>query len=189
MRMLTAMTATGVLGLVLATSPVSAADSCGGGCPKLPKSTRWVSATATPLGSFFGTPNVLTAGLLKGATKSVLEVEGMLTDGPITALQLSRVFALGVSVNGLPMQPAAAPGLFEAISDCGGYTDSPTGDTVNTRACTVTGQWWLDMDDPANVALLGVPITVTLVGGDLTGGPEVGAPVDMSLRVRQVKKK
>jgi hypothetical protein len=32
--------------------------------------------------------------------------------------------------------------------------------------------------------LLGVPITVTLVGGDLSAGPEVGAPVDMSLRVR-----
>jgi hypothetical protein len=189
MRTLTALSLTGVLSLALATSPASAADSCGGGCPKPPKSTRWVSATATPLGAFFGTPNVLTAGLLKGSKKSVIEVEGLLTDGPITPIAVPRVFALGVSVNGLPMQPAAAPGSYEAISDCGGYTDSPTGDTVNTRACTVTAHWWLDMDDPANVTLLNVPITVTLVGGDLIGGPEVGAPVDFSLRVRQVKKK
>ena len=172
----------------LATSSF-AADSCGGGCPKPPKNTRWVSATATPLGAFFATPNVLSATLLKGTKKTVLEAEGMLTDGPITPIALSRVFALGSSVNGLPMQPAAAPGSFEAIADCGGYTDSPTGDTVNTRACTITAHWWLDMDDPANVALLGVPVTVTLVGGDLLGGAEVGAPVDMSLRVRAVKKK
>ena len=44
------------------------------------------------------------------------------------------------------------------------------------------------MDDPANAALLGVPITVTLVGGDPSGGPAVGNPVDMSLRVRLEKK-
>jgi len=176
-----------VLARALAEAPAFAADSCGGGCPKLPKSTRWVSATATPLAAFGG--NVLTAMLAKGATKSVLEVDGLLTDGPITPIALPRVFSLGASVNGLPMQPAAAPGSFEVITDCGGYTDSPTGDTINTRACTVTGQWWLDMDDPANAALIGVPITVTLTGGDLLGGPEVGAPVDMSLRVRQVKKK
>ena len=31
------------------------------------------------------------------------------------------------------------------------------------------------MDDPANAALLGVPITVTLVGGDISGGPAVGS--------------
>jgi len=187
MRTTTAITLTALLSFAVGTSPASAADSCGGGCPKPPKSTRWVSATAVPLAPFGG--NVLTADLRKGAKKSVLEVDGMLTDGPITPVGLSRVFALGVSVNGLPMQPAVAPGSFEAISDCGGYTDTPTGDTVNARACTVTGHWWLDMDDPANVALLGVPLTVTLVGGDLIAGPELGAPVDMSLRVRQVKKK
>src|SRR5262249_41017757 len=88
---------------VASAEPALAADSCGGGGRKLPKATRWVSATATPLGNFFVTPNVLTAGLLKGAKKSVLEVEGMLTDGPITALVLPRAFALGVSVNGLPI--------------------------------------------------------------------------------------
>jgi hypothetical protein len=30
------------------------------------------------------------------------------------------------------------------------------------------------MDDPANAALLGVPTTVALVGGDDFGGPAVG---------------
>ena len=100
---------------------------------------------------------------------------------------MSRVFALGIDVNGIAMQPAAAPDLFEGIEDCGGFGDS-NGDTVFTRACTVTAHWWLDMDDPANAALIGVPIAVTLVGGDTYGGPAVGAPVDVSLRVRLEKK-
>lgn len=45
------------------------------------------------------------------------------------------------------------------------------------------------MDDPANAALIGVPIIVTLVGGDPSGGSAVGNEVvDMSLRVRLEKK-
>ena len=67
--------------------------------------------------------------------------------------------------------------------DCGLTRSDPD------RKCTAVGHWWLDMDDPANAALLGVPITVTLVGGDPSGGPAVGGdPVDMSLRVRLEKK-
>jgi len=171
-----------VFGLLLASPRGFAADSCGGGCPTLPSNARAVSATATPLAAFPG--NVLAATLKKGKAKKILMVEGMLTDGPITPVVLARVLALGVDVNGLLLQPSPAPDIFEAIEDCGAFRADGDPD----GACTVTGNWWLDMDDPANAALLGVPITITLVGGDLLGGAEVGAPVDISLRVRFEKK-
>jgi hypothetical protein len=174
------------LAVMLAAPATHAADSCIGGCPKPPKTTHWLSATSIPLAAFGG--NVLSASLLKGKKKTVIEVEGLLTDGPYTPFFAPRVFSLGTSVNGLPMQPAAAPGFFEVITDCGAFSDS-NGDTPGIAACTVSGHWWLDMEDPANAGLLGVPLTVTLVGGDLIAGPEVGGPVDMSLRVRVVKKK
>lgn len=174
------------IGVLMASTAAYAADSCVGGCPKTPKTTRWLSSTATPLAPFPGM--FLSAQLVKGLKKTVIEVEGVLTDGPISPVFLPRVFSLGVNVNGLPMQPSAAPNIDEVITDCGAFADSGA-DTSNIAACTVSGHWWLDMEDPANAALLGAPLTVTLVGGDLLAGPEVGAPVDMSLRVRVIKKK
>jgi hypothetical protein len=67
--------------------------------------------------------------------------------------------------------------------DCGIF-QSELGDT----ACTVTGHWWLDMDDPANAALLGAPLTVTLVSGDPYKSGPVGGPLFMSLHVSLGKK-
>jgi len=169
-----------LVGLVLAALPSFAADSCGGGCPKLPSNARAVSAELVPLAAYPG--NTLSATLAKGKKKTILMADGMLTDGPI-AEGVSREYDLGISVNGLSMQPGLlGPGSPEADEDCGVLRSDPD------RTCTVTGHWWLDMDDPANAALLGVPITVTLVGGDISGGPAVGAPIDMSLRVRLEKK-
>jgi len=108
--------------------------------------------------------------------------DGLLTDGPYPVV-IPRAFALGISVNGLRMQPGfSVPGQEEVVEDCGVFRADPDG------FCAVTAHWWLDMDDPANAALLGVPITVTLKGGDLFGGPAVGDPADMSLRVRLQKK-
>ena len=186
MSRLTSMMVGAAFVFVSAGPAAYAADSCGGGCPKPPKFGHWVSATAVPLAPFGA--NFLSASLAKGLKKTVIEVEGVLTDGPITPIVLPRVFSLGTDVNGLPMQPAAIPDNDEVITDCGAFPDS-NGDTSAIAACTVSGHWWLDMDDPANAALLGVPLTVTLRGGDLLAGPEVGAPVDMSLRVRVIKKK
>jgi hypothetical protein len=107
----------------------------------------------------------------------------MLTDAN-SPNSISREYDLGISVNGLfGMAPRGVPGSSEATEDCGVFRSDPD------RTCTVTGHWWLDMDDPANAALLGVPITVTLVGGDPSGGVAVGVvPVDISLRVRLEKK-
>jgi hypothetical protein len=164
------------------TGPASAqtVDSCGGGCPKLPTNARAVAALV-PLAAY-PPGNTLTATLAKGKKKTILMADGMLTDGP-NGNPVSREYDLGISVNGVSMQPAspAGPGNPEADEDCGVFRADPD------RTCTVLGHWWLDMDDPANVALLGVPITVTLVGGDVSGNA-AGAPVEISLRVRLEKK-
>jgi hypothetical protein len=120
--------------------------------------------------------------------KTVLYVDGMLDDiGANGTSAIPRRYDLGISVNGLAMQPSIdfGPGSADASEDCGlthPYSESD-------MKCTAVGRWWLDMDDPANAALIGVPITVTLVGGDPSGGPAVGGvPLHMTWRVRLEKK-
>ena len=182
MRTVAVNVVAGILCLILMAPPAFAQsfDSCGGGCPKLPKNARTVSAEVVPLATYPG--NTLTATLAKGTKKRILLADGMLTDGSLS-IPVSREYDLGISVNGLAMHPSPfGPGSPEADEDCGVLRSDPD------RTCTVIGHWWLDMDDPANAALLGVPITVTLVGGDISGGPAVGSAVEMSLRVRLEKK-
>jgi hypothetical protein len=103
-------------------------------------------------------------------------VEAMMTNGPYAPAPVWM--HLSAAVNGVLMEPHASP--FGAAVDCGGSGLGPV-----VAACTVTGSWWLDMD--ANPALVGVPLAVTLSGGDL-GGPGVGSPVDVTLSVRVEKK-
>jgi hypothetical protein len=175
----------GLLGLALAApSLAQVIDSCGGGCPKPPSNSRAVSAEAIPLAAYPG--NTLSATLAKGKKKTLLRVDGMITDanGGSATDVVSREFWLAVSVNGLAMHPGVTlgPASPEAIEDCGSIRPDPD------RKCTDVGHWWLDMDDPANSPLIGVPITVTLVGGDAVGGAAVGSPVDVSLDVRLDKK-
>ncbi len=178
--------ARGVVVLALSLMMLSAAafaqshDSCGGGCPKLPNNTRSVSAEFITLATYPG--NTLTATLAKGKKHTVLRATGMMTEP--NAEPFSREFDLGISVNGLAMRPSSyGPGAKEAREDCGVFRSDPD------RVCTVVGHWWLDMDDPANAALLSVPITVTLVGGDPSGGSAVGNEgVDISLEIRLDKK-
>src|SRR5207244_12548120 len=124
--------------------------------------------------------NTLTPRLANGKSKRILSAEGLLKDlsGPFGGP--ARMYALGITVNGLPMQPFGFDNRI--LEDCGVVRPDPDG------YCAVTGHWWLDMDDPANAALLGVPIATTLVGGDYFGGLQVGNPIDMSLRVRLEKK-
>jgi len=165
--------------LTAAPSVAQSFDSCGGGCPKPPKNARAVSAEFVPLATYPG--NALTATLAQGKKKTILIADGMLTE-PFP-LPVAREYDLGISVNGLAMRPGPlGPGTPEATEDCGVIRSDPD------RTCEVIGHWWLDMDDPANAALLGVTIAVTLVGGDPSGGPAVGSPVDISLRVRLEKK-
>jgi len=161
---------------------IFAADSCSGGCPKLPKNARAVSESGmNVLLPYPG--DVLSATLAKGLKKRILVADGVLT-APM-GMGMGRYFALGIAVNGThQMEPSiwvnVPPGP-EVVQFC----DSDEG-FLNGGMCSVVGHWWLDMDDPANAALLGVPLTVTLYGGDAAGAG--GGPIDMSLRVRLEKK-
>ena len=167
-----------LLGAAFLAHSTFAADSCSGGCPKLPKNARAVTAEMVPLTCWSG--YTLTATLAKGKKKTILTVEGLLTDaayGGAPGGPASRVYGFGpVTVNGLPMRPSS----YTTLADCA--TAPPM--------CGVTGHWWLDMDDPANAALIGVPITVTMQAGDFvcSFSPPLGNFVDQSLRVRLEKK-
>jgi len=166
----------------LTASSSLAADSCLAPCSKPPKNARAVSVSGMDpyvLASYPG--NTLSATLAKGKKKTILYAEGVLTDGPYPAeFAPTRILALGVNVNGLPMQPS------DPVNHITNEVVSPVCTAMPPTPCTVVGQWWLDMDDPANAALLGVPITVMLIGGNYYGGG--GSAVDMSLRIRLEKK-
>ena len=172
----------GTLCLTLSAPPGFAADSCGGGCPKPPSNARAVSVEPAILATYPG--NTLSAALAKGKKKTILRADGMLTDDASNgSFVVPREYDLGISVNGLSMHPSThGAGNADVAEDCGVFRSDPD------RECTAVGHWWLDMDDPANAALLGVPITVTLFGGDPSGGPAVGTVVNMSLQVRLEKK-
>ena len=85
--------AAGLLALTLSAPSSFAADSCGGGCPKPPISTRAVSSVFVPLATFPG--NTLSATLAKGTKTRILYAEGMLTDGS-SGFVASRAYALGI---------------------------------------------------------------------------------------------
>src|SRR5438128_5904809 len=128
----------GVLCLVPAT-PSFAADSCGGGCPKLPHNARSVSADEIPLGDFCNSPNMMTATLAKGRKSTILYADGLLTDGAGGGAPISREYALGINVNGLHMEP-------QIFGSCGGFSLDMAEDCGAVRAdpdvnCEGAGQW------------------------------------------------
>lgn len=128
---------------------------------------------------------LLTASLEKGKKKTVLAIEASYTDAAYSpTAATARVLGLTVTVNGLGVQPnPVAP--YTVNTDCG-FTDTPP------AACTVTGTWWLDIDaaETASPGLfVGQPLSIALVGGDLSLGALVGVqPMDASLSVRVTKK-
>ena len=89
--------------LSVSASAVYAADSCGGGCPKLPKTSRSVSATIPALPTTSSSPAILSAGLAKGKPKRVLHVEATITSGPIGWASASTLFMVA------GLHPAAGP--------------------------------------------------------------------------------
>ena len=164
------------LGIVAATNAL-ARDSCAAPCTKLPKNARAVEGDGFTLAAYPG--NTLSATLAKGKKKTILYAEGVLTDGPYPPFT-DRILALGINVNGLRMQPS------DDVNNISTEVFSPRCQAIGDPPCTVVGHWWVDMDDPAYAELLGVPVTVTLIGGNYSGpGFQV---VDMSLRVRLQKK-
>lgn len=165
----------------LATTPARATDSCGGGCPILPKNARSVSSSPAliPLPAFPAPLVGMTATLHKGKARRILMVEAMVTTAAL-AIGAPVSPAIYPDVNGIIMEPTTFFGpVAAAMADCSAVFGPPQG------MCTVTGTWWLDLD--ANPALIGVPITVTLSGGDFFG-PGIGVPVLATMSVRLQKK-
>jgi hypothetical protein len=164
-------------------SPAHALDSCTAPCPKPPKASRSVSAITVPRPA---APAVLlTATLQKAKKKRILQVEAVMTTS-VYSPAIPSTLQLFVDANGIPLEPNL-PGT-GTIVDCGGGAGAPLGPP--SFSCTVTGTWWLDIDHPANAALLTSPpplLVVTLSGGEMFPGA-VGAPVDISMTVRLVKK-
>ena len=114
---------------------------------------------------------LLPVTLAKAKTKRVLRVDAMITDGPYGPIVAPIALAASVSANGLPMQPSP-PGGF-AVEDCGAARGDPD------ATFTLTATWWLDIDDPANVAILTPDPTrkdLPRTGGNPTSSGEAGAP-------------
>jgi hypothetical protein len=158
---------------------VHAGDSCGGGCPKLPKNARSVSTPGpAPLPLFPAA--LLVATLARGKKKTMLNVEAMITTA--TFLPGAPVSpAMFVDVNGISMEPSSAGPAFAAITDCASVDGG--GDAPARFSCTLSGSWWIDID--ANPGLIGVPLVVTLDGG----GFFAPAPVALAtMTVRMTKK-
>lgn len=161
------------LGLVAAMgAEVRAADSCGGGCPILPKAARSVStAFASPMPAY--PAPILVATIAKTGRRRMVNVEvsvatSLLVPGfPATP-------AVFVDVNGLAMEPLSAGPAAPMIVDCS---------VAPGLSCTLTGSFWIDLDQ--NPSLIGVPLVVTLSGGDL-GAP--GYPFTASMTARLTKK-
>jgi hypothetical protein len=115
-----------------------------------------------------GGPPVLTATLTRGRAKRLLMIDATMVmndDGPVE-------ISVGPLVNGIAAWPNAA-----AVGHCG----------AGEFACTVSGHWWLDLDQ-AEVenpgALIGQPLTVQLFAGETTGTGQA----DVSMRVWMQKK-
>jgi hypothetical protein len=169
--------------LLFAASAVYAADSCLAPCARLPKKSRHVS-TAVPIALPAGPGGVLLttpgATLAKGSKRKVVVVEATMTSGGIMLLP-PMVLSMSANVNGVLMEPGGAP--MGVVTDCGGTLMGPLPPMVG---CTLSATFWLDLDqaETANPGvLIGMPLTVTLTGGDVAGIG--GPPVLVSMAVRQ----
>lgn len=161
--------------LSLATTGVAATYSTSPG-----KNSAFEASTATPL-TVYGSK--LTATIAKGKKKTVLAIEAGYTDGPYSPIYGVRALGIGVTVNGVPVQPNPAAAEQNVI-DCG-LTDSPP------ATCGVVGTFWFDIDaaELANPGMfVGQPLTVILSAGDVSGGLFPANPMDASLSVRVQKK-
>jgi hypothetical protein len=127
--------------------------------------------------------NQLTATIAKGKKKTVLAIEAAYTDGPYGPIYGVRALGLGVTVNGISVQPNPAA-TDQNVVDCG-LTDTPP------AGCTVVGTFWFDIDaaELANPGMfVGQTLTVVMSAGHVGGGPPPANPMDASLSVRVQKK-
>jgi hypothetical protein len=125
----------------------------------------------------------LTASIEKGKKRTVLAIEAAYTDGPYSPIYGVRALGLGVTVNGVAVQPNPAAAEQHVI-DCG-LTDTPP------ATCGVVGTFWFDIDaaELANPGVfVGQPLSVVMSAGHVGGGPPPANPMDASLSVRVQKK-
>lgn len=170
-----------VVGLALSAGPAMATgDTCPAPCTKPPKFMRAVSVSAIPTPPI-GTPLIVTS-LKQGAKKRALLVSGMLTTGGF-GNPAPDAYHLDLMVNGVFVGEPTLVNPLGVPTDCG------TSIAVPDFECTINAQWWVDMD-AAEIAFpgtfIGVPLTVSLLGGSLSGS---GNPIDVQLTVELVKKK
>lgn len=169
--------AASALGLVLglASSGVAATYSTSPG-----KNSAFEASTGELLTAY---SSKLTATIAKGKKKTVLAIEASYTDGPYSPIYGVRVLSLGVTVNGIAVQPNPASPEQHVI-DCG-LVDNPP------ATCTVVGTFWFDIDaaELANPGMfVGQPLSVVMSAGHVGGGPVPANPMDSSLSVRVQKK-
>jgi hypothetical protein len=144
------------------------------------KNSAFEASTADPLTVY---SSKLTATIVKGKKGTVLAMEAGYTDGPYGPIGGVRAIAIGVTVNGIAVQPNPAA-VEQHTVDCG-MTDTPP------AICTVVGTFWFDIDaaELANPGMfVGQPLTVVLSAGDVSGGAFPANPMDSSLSVRVQKK-
>jgi len=172
-----------VLAFAGTTSLAYAADSCVAPCAKPPKKSRHVSSPA-PVPMPAAPAPILVAGaptFAKGQKKRVVVVDATITTSTF-APGAPMVMAMTADVNGIPMEPTAAPPPTQYIVDCGGTALFPP--QPPHFSCTLHGTFWLDID--ANPPLINAPLTVTLTAFDMAGVG--GAPVVASMAIRQEQK-
>jgi hypothetical protein len=165
------------LGLVLSLtgSGVAATYSTSPG-----KNAAFEASTADPL-TVYGPK--LTATIVKGKRGTVLAIDAAYTDGPYGPIGGVRVIGLGVTVNGVAVQPNPATAE-QYVADCGSNDTPPA-------VCNLAGTFWFDIDaaELANPGtFVGQPLTVVMSGGDVSGGAFPANPMDSSLTVRVQKK-
>jgi hypothetical protein len=162
-----------VLGLATTANAVNYSTSPG-------KNSAFEASTGNPL-VVYGSQ--LTATIAKGKKKTVLAIEAGYTDGPYSPVGGVRALGMGVTVNGIAVQPNPASPEQHVI-DCG-LTDSPP------ATCTLVGTFWLDIDaaELANPGVfVGQPLSVVLFAGHVGAGPPPAIIMDASLSVRVQKK-
>jgi hypothetical protein len=112
---------------------------------------------------------ILVGTLAKGKAKNVIVVEGSVFAPLIVPTPIDLI--IDVDVNGIGMEPS------------GGYSgmDCTAGGIGVPSRCTVTGTFWLDIDQ--NPSLNGVPLTVTLQAKNTV--PLVSVNASMSIRLEK----
>lgn len=162
-----------VLGLATTAAAVDYSTSPG-------KNSAFEASTGNVLTNY---ASKLTATIAKGKKKTVLAIDAGYTDGPYSPIYGVRALGIGVTVNGVAVQPNPAA-TEQHVIDCG------LGDTP-PATCSVVGTFWFDIDaaELANPGVfVGQPLTVVLSAGHVGAGPPPPNPMDASLSVRVQKK-